>query len=56
MHNFNLNVPLCADMIRTVFSPIFTALILKGIWTKRNKDLLIVHVVREGNIVIDFFL
>lgn len=52
MHNFNLNVSLCADLIRTVFSPIFIALILKGIWTKRNKDILMVHMAREGNIVI----
>lgn len=52
MHNFNLNVPLCADLIRTVFAPIFIALILKGIWTKRDKGILIVHVVREENIVI----
>lgn len=52
MHNFNLNVSLCVDLIRTVFSPIFIALILKGIWTKRNKDILMVHMAGEGNIVI----
>lgn len=39
MHNLTLNMSLCADVIRRgVFAPIFPALILKGIWTKRNKE------------------